>query len=89
MKTPLSPPARPARLRDRLPAIAAFALLACLLVSLMLVSCQDFFGKERMGKLCVNIPELYPPSTRAETGAPDVGTFLVTVTDASGSAASG
>ncbi len=84
MKTPLSPPARPARLRDRLPAIAAFALLACLLVSLMLVSCRDFFGKERMGKLCVNIPELYPPSTRAETGAPDVGTFLVTVTDASG-----
>lgn len=84
MKTPFPPLARPARLRDRLPAIAAFALLACLLASLMLVSCRDFFGKERTGTLSVNIPELYPPSTRAGSGAPDVGTFLVTVTDASG-----
>lgn len=84
MKTPIPPLARPARLRDRLPAFAAFAILACLLASLMLTSCRDFFGKERTGTLRVTVPELCPPSTRAETGAPDVGTFRVTVADASG-----
>ena len=58
------------------------AVLAALL--LIPVSCQDLFRPARTGTLLIRLPELCPPSTRAQSGLPDVATFLVTVTDASG-----
>lgn len=58
------------------------AVLAALL--LITVSCQDLFQSTRTGTLLIRLPELCPPSTRALNGLPDVATFLVTVSNASG-----
>jgi len=64
---------------------SGFALVACLVVALLLASsCQEFFGTGPKGTLLVNVPELCPPSTRAASGFPDVGTFRVRVSDSSG-----
>ena len=62
-----------------------FAVVSCLIVTLLLaVACQEFFGKGAMGTLLIDVPELLPPSTRSGTDVPDVATFRVTVTGASG-----
>ena len=64
---------------------SGFALVAGMVVALLLASsCQDLFGPGPEGTLLVNVPELSPPSTRAAAGIPDVGTFLVRVSDSAG-----
>lgn len=82
MKTPFQPPADPAGSRAGFRPLLLFACLSATL--LPLDSCKDFFGQGRTGTLVVNLPELRPPSTRAGTDFPDVGTFRITVTGASG-----
>jgi len=59
-------------------------LLAALTALLLPLSCQDFFHQEQTGTLLVRLPELYPPSTRAANDLPDVGSFSVSVVNASG-----
>lgn len=63
-------------------ALQLVAILAALL--LLPISCQDLFQQTRTGTLLISLPELYPPSTRAQAGIPDAGDFLITVTDAAG-----
>ncbi len=61
-----------------LPSLAALAAL------LLLPSCQDFFRQEADGKLIITLEAPRPAATRAGTDLPDVGTFLLSVTNASG-----
>ena len=61
-----------------LPSLAALATL------LLLPSCQDFFHQEADGKLIITLEAPRPAATRAGTDLPDVGTFLLSVTNASG-----
>ena len=64
---------------------SGFALVACMVVALLLAtSCQEFFGQGPKGTLRVNVPEVFPPSTRAASGFPDIGTFRVRVSDSAG-----
>lgn len=60
-----------------------FRILAALAALLILpVSCQDLFRSGRTGTLLISLQDARPALTRA--GAQDVGSFLLTVTDASG-----
>lgn len=66
-------------------AYAGFAVVSCLIVTLLLaVACQEFFGKGPMGALLIDVPEFRPPATRGGADVPDVATFRITVTGASG-----
>ncbi|MCR5351700.1 MAG: DUF4493 domain-containing protein [Bacteroidales bacterium] len=58
--------------------------LALVALPIFLFSCQD---NNPSGTLKVSLPELFPPSTRAEAGVPDIGTFLITVTSDDGQVA--
>ena len=64
-----------------LPSLATLATLAALL---LLPSCQDLFHPEADGKLIIKLEAPRPAATRAGTTLPDVGTFLLSVTNASG-----
>ena len=58
------------------------AALATLL--LPAASCQDYFRQSRTGTLLISFRDPLPTPTRAAQALPDVGSFRITVTDATG-----